>query len=125
MDAWSGGLVIFRSVVAYFLFIVLTTPSPAMAAAPTRAISIHKGGFVPSHLELPAGVKVKLTITNADDFPAEFESIDLSREIIVPVQRSVTVFVGPLRAGRYEFFNDFNPVMRGVITVKPVNEGMN
>lgn len=116
---------IFRSAVAYLLFVVLTTPSPAMAAASTQAIAIHKGGFVPAQLELPAGVKVKLTITNEDDLPAEFESIDLSREIVIPVHRSVTLFVGPLRAGRYEFFNDFNPDMRGVITVKPIHEGMN
>jgi len=125
MDAWSGELVLFRSAVAYLLFVALTMASPAMAATPTQAIAIHKGEFVPAQLDLPPGEKVKLTITNGDDLPAEFESIDLSREIIVPVHRSVTVFVGPLRAGRYEFFNDFNPDMRGIIAVRPVTGEMN
>lgn len=114
-----------RSAVANFLFFVVTMPGTVMAAAPIQAIAIHKEGFVPAQLELPPGVKVKLTITNEGDLPAEFESFDLSREIIVPVHRSVTIFVGPLRAGRYEFFNDFNPAMRGNITVKPANEEMN
>ncbi len=114
-----------RSVVANLVFFVMAMPGPAMAAAPTQTIAIHKEGFVPAHLELSPGVKVKLTITNEGDLPAEFESFDLSREIIVPVNQSVTVFVGPLRAGQYEFFNDFNPAMRGNITVKPANEEMN
>jgi len=114
-----------RGVVANLLFFVMVMPGPATAAAPTQAIAIHKDGFVPAQLELPPGVKVKLTITNEGDLPVEFESFDLSREIIVPVHRSVTIFVGPLRAGRYEFFNDFNPAMRGNITVKPANEEMN
>jgi plastocyanin len=94
----------------------------ALADAPALSIVIRNHQFVPSQLELPPGVKVKMTIGNEDALPAEFESYDLSREIIVPVNQTVTIFVGPLKAGQYEFFNDFNPAMRGSIIVKPVNE---
>jgi plastocyanin len=98
---------------------LLTLPGIALADAASRSIAIRDHQFVPSQMELPPGVKVKLTISNEDALPAEFESYDLSREIIVPVKQSVTVFVGPLKAGQYEFFNDFNPAMRGMIMVKP------
>jgi plastocyanin len=97
----------------------------AVSAEPTPSITIRNLKFEPGQLVLPPGVKVKLTITNEDTVPAEFESYDLSREIIVPVKQTVTVFVGPLSSGRYEFFNDFNPVMRGTIIVTSVNAERN
>ncbi|MDQ2744996.1 MAG: cupredoxin domain-containing protein [Chloroflexota bacterium] len=30
--------------------------------------------------------------------------------------QTITVYVGPLRPGRFEFFDDFNPRTRGHIT---------
>ena len=110
-----------RTLAIALLFIAVMTPGMALAAEPTQSIAIRNQQFVPEQLVLPSGVKVKLTIANEDALPAEFESYDLSREIIVPVNHAVTVFVGPLSAGQYEFFNDFNPVMRGTIIVKPRN----
>jgi hypothetical protein len=103
----------------------LLLSGPLMTAAVqagelSQTIAIRDGRFVPDQLELPPETKVKLSIHNEDALPAEFESYDLSREIIVPVNQSVTVFVGPLKSGRYEFFNDFNHDMRGAIIVKPV-----
>ena len=110
-----------RAAAIALLIIAVTMPGMALAAESTQSIAIRKQQFVPEQLVLPQGVKVKLTISNEDALPAEFESYDLSREIIVPVNQAVTVFVGPLSAGRYEFFNDFNPGMRGTIIVKPLN----
>jgi plastocyanin len=118
-------IVISRTAIASLLLTVLALPGNGYAATLSHAIAIHNGQFVPAQLELPPGVKIKLTITNEDALPAEFESFDLSREIIIPVHQAVTVFIGPLRAGRYEFFNDFNPDMRGTITVKSLAEETN
>jgi len=92
-------------------------------AAPARAdnaplITVDAQGFQPKELALPPGKKVKLTIDNKGHLPAEFESYDLSREVVVPPGSKVTVYVGPLKAGRYEFFNDFNQSMRGAVVVK-------
>jgi plastocyanin len=111
-----------HTAIAGLLFTVLTLPGTGLAAVLSQSIAIHNHQFIPARLELPPGIKVKLTITNEDALPAEFESVDLSREIIVPVNQAVTVFVGPLGVGQYEFFNDFNPAMRGQIIVKPVND---
>jgi len=103
---------------------VLLALALVFAAAPARAdaspvITIDGQGFQPSELALPPGKKVKLTIHNKGPLPAEFESYDLSREVIVPPGSKVTVYVGPLEAGRYKFFNDFNQSQKGVVVVKP------
>src|SRR5215469_155981 len=82
-------------------------PSPADEANYTITLQDHR--FAPEQVELPAGKKVTLTIRNLDATPAEFESTDLNREKVVVGGGTITVFVGPLRPGSYEFFDDFNP----------------
>ena len=85
-----------------------------MAAGPARAdgdsytITLQDHHFTPLQLDLPAGKKVTLTIKNLDPTPSEFESPDLNREKVVVGGGTITVFVGPLRPGSYEFFDDFN-----------------
>jgi hypothetical protein len=69
---------------------------------------------------VPAGQKLRLVIENKDSTPEEFESYELNREKIVAPAAKITVFVGPLKPGRYEFFGDFNPkTARGWLVVRP------
>jgi len=69
---------------------------------------------------VPAGQKLRLVIENKDSTPEEFESYELNREKIVAPGSKITVFVGPLKPGRYEFFGDFNPkTARGWLVVRP------
>jgi hypothetical protein len=37
---------------------------------------------------------------------------------VIPPGGTVSLFIGPLNPGRYEFFDDFNPKNRGVVVVK-------
>jgi plastocyanin len=87
--------------------------------ADSAPIDIHIKGqaFAPAEINVPAGVKVQLHIVNDDDLPAEFESTDLSREIVVPAHKDVKVYIGPLDAGRYRFFNDFHQESEGYVVV--------
>lgn len=48
----------------------------------------------------------------------EFESTDMSREVIVPAHAQTTIFIGPLDPGSYRFLNDFNHQMEGTVVVK-------
>ena len=80
-------------------------------------ISGHK--FDPSELSVPAGQKIKLLVENKDATPEEFESNELNREKIVAGKATITVFVGPLEAGRYPFFGDFHQeTAQGVLVVR-------
>jgi|SRR5689334_18249606 plastocyanin len=71
-------------------------------------LSIKGKTFEPNELTVPAGQKITLTVKNLNTTPAEFESSDLNREKVVTGGNTITVFIGPLRPGRYEFFDDFS-----------------
>jgi plastocyanin domain-containing protein len=91
----------------------------ANAADPaTASLTIRNHSFEPNELEVPAGQKIELHVSNADPSPAEFESPELHREKVVPDGQEVVVFIGPLRAGSYEFYDDFNPHARGHIIAR-------
>ncbi len=94
--------------------------SAALSAAAEDAykLTITENGFEPTTLDLPAGKKVTLSVTNATKKAAEFESEKLSREKVVPAGKTVTISVGPLKTDTYEFEDDFNKARKGTITVK-------
>ncbi len=102
-----------RLIFGWFL-LVFAVP----AAAEPIVITVRDNQFVPAEVSVPAGVKVELTIKNEQSKPAEFESTSLHREKIVAPGASVSIFVGPLQPGRYEFFDDFNRAARGVLVAK-------
>jgi plastocyanin len=91
---------------------------PAHADDGDIVIVIKGGKFIPSEVPVPAGQKVKLIVRNQDATMSEFESNDFHREKVVPPGGEITVFVGPLDAGSYEFFDDFHPEDRGHLVVK-------
>jgi hypothetical protein len=79
------------------------------AATPEYEIEIRNHLFEPDVLIIPADTKVKLIIYNRDSTPEEFESFELNREKVIPGGRKGIVFIGPLPAGEYPFFGEFNP----------------
>ncbi len=88
---------------------LLLSPPSLAAEEPSFPITIKNHRFEPAELQVPAGTKVKLVIRNADATPEEFESRTLHREKVVAGGSEITVYVGPLSAGTYDFFGDFNP----------------
>lgn len=95
----------------------LLLAGPAFAADAPLQLTIRNQAFQPSQLRIPAGTKVELVVVNNDTLPAEFESYDLSREVIVPGHSQIKVFIGPLDPGKYRFFNDFHQQSEGWIVV--------
>jgi hypothetical protein len=79
-----------------------------VAAEDSFTLSIKGKAFEPNQLTVPAGQKITLTVRNLNPTPAEFESTDLNREKVVTGNSDITVFIGPLRPGSYEFFDDFS-----------------
>ena len=93
------------------------TSTMAQDAPYTLILKDHK--FQPTEIEIPADKKITLIVKNQDPTPEEFESIELRREKVVPGGEQITVYIGPLKPGRYEFFGDFNPATaRGHIVAK-------
>lgn len=84
---------------------------PTMALAtdvPTYTLTIQNHRYEPTTLRVPADTKIRIKVINKDSTPEEFESTDFNREKIVMPNSSITVFVGPLKAGTYKFFGDFH-----------------
>lgn len=80
---------------------------------------IREHKFEPPELSVPAGQKIKLLVENQDATPEEFESNELNREKVVAGKATISVFLGPLEAGRYPFFGDFHQeTAQGVLVVK-------
>lgn len=99
------------------LLALLCAATSAYAETPTAELVIQNQQFTVQELALPAGTKIRLVIHNQDSLPAEFESYDLSREVVVPGHSAVTVYIDPLSPGRYNFFNDFNHAAQGWVVV--------
>ncbi len=91
---------------------------PAVADDGDIVIIIKGGKFEPSEVPAPAGKKLKIIVRNQDATTSEFESSDFHREKVVQPGGEITVFVGPLDPGSYEFFDDFHPEDRGHLVVK-------
>ena len=90
------------------LFTLLCLPLFAFAAAPEIAVVIKDHRFNPAEIHVPAGKKVKLMIHNQDTTAEEFESHELNREKVIPGGARSAIFIGPLQAGKYPFFGEFN-----------------
>ena len=99
------------------LILAMGTGVAAQEPAYTLVIKDHK--FQPTEIAVPAGQKIALIVKNDDSTPEEFESTELRREKVVPGGEQITVYIGPLKPGKYEFFGDFNPkTARGHIIAK-------
>lgn len=101
---------------AALLMLPVSAPSLADPGPVTIAIRDHQ--FVPAEVSVPANAKVELNVRNEQSTPAEFESNSLHREKVVPPGGAISVFVGPLSPGRYEFFDDFHPATRGFVVAQ-------
>lgn len=101
------------------LFSLLLLPSAAFAAEDIYTLIIKDHRFQPSEISIPAGKKIKLLVENQDATPEEFESHSLNREKIIAGNGKATIYIGPLKAGRYTFEGEFNAkTAQGVIVVQ-------
>ena len=86
---------------------------------PSFNLTVKNAHFVPETFEVPAGKKFQLVVKNEGPGAEEFESTDLNREKVVAPGKSITLFLGPLAAGAYEFFGDFHrDTAKGKMTAK-------
>jgi plastocyanin len=98
--------------------LVFAVAAPAFADDAEVAITLKDHQFTPSEVSVPTGAKVKVTVKNEQPTTAEFESKVLHFEKIVTAGGEITLFVGPLNAGSYEFFDDFHHDTRGHFIAK-------
>ncbi len=106
---------------AVLVLLLLSSPlaSPVLADDPPDIpIAFLGDRFEPAEVPVPANVKVALRVENKSTVVMEWESYPLHREKVVAAGTVTTIFIGPLRPGRYEFFDDFHPEVRGNVVVR-------
>jgi len=100
--------------IALFAF---TSFSSAADFEATVVIKDHR--FNPAEVHVPAGRKIRLVVDNQDATAEEFESHELNREKVIPGRAKATIFIGPLKPGRYPFVGEFNEATaRGALIAK-------
>jgi plastocyanin len=96
-----------RRLAALTVFMAIASGG-ANAAEPELLLVIKNHRFEPAELKVPAGQRVKLVIHNQDSTPEEFESHSLNREKVIPGGAKASLFIGPLKPGRYPFVGEYN-----------------
>ncbi|MEO5696982.1 MAG: cupredoxin domain-containing protein [Burkholderiaceae bacterium] len=91
-----------------FALLAAALAAPAHAADPEVLLVIKNHRFEPAELKVPAGQRVKLVVHNQDATPEEFESHSLNREKVIPAGAKGSIFIGPLKPGRYEFVGEYH-----------------
>jgi hypothetical protein len=77
------------------------------------------GAFEPLKLEVPAGKRFKIEISNEGNGPMEFESLDLKQEKVLASGAKSAVVINGLKPGSYVFFDDYHPdAPKGQIVAK-------
>jgi plastocyanin len=84
----------------------------------TVSLVVKDGKFEPSTLEVPAGKRIKIEVSNESKKPVEFESKALKFEKVLAPGAKSSVVVNPLKPGEYGFFDEFHPETKGKIVAK-------
>ena len=102
------------------IFLFFLTAGLAVAdELPTFKLTIQNGRFIPETLQVPAGVKFKIMVSNLGPGPEEFESTELRKETVLGEGVTRPVVILPLKPGTYPFIGEFHPkTARGKIIAK-------
>ena len=66
------------------------------------------GVFEPAVIEVPAGKRFRIEVSNQGKTAMEFESRDLKQEKVIPPGGKATVTINALKAGEYKFIDEFH-----------------
>ncbi len=86
---------------------------------PAFKLTAKDGKFEPTTIEVPAGKRFKLDVTNAGAGAIEFESKPLRQEKVIAAGASASLTLGPLKAGSYKFFDEYHEATaQGMVVAK-------
>jgi hypothetical protein len=126
MRAWNCAGTLGRAdssgrLVATFRAVVLASMALCAQAEELTVFRLvaRDGAFEPLKLEVPAGKRFKIEISNEGNGPMEFESLDLKQEKVLASGAKSAVVINGLKPGSYVFFDDYHPdAPKGQIVAK-------
>jgi hypothetical protein len=69
-------------------------------------LSAKDGKFEPLKIEVPAGKRFKIELSNDGKAPMEFESKDLKQEKVLAAGAKSSIVINALKPGTYTFFDE-------------------
>ena len=75
---------------------------------PVYQLTAKDGKFEPAVIEVAAGKRFKIEITNAGKTPIEFESKELKQEKVLAPGAKSSVVINGLKPGEYRFFDEYH-----------------
>jgi plastocyanin len=72
------------------------------------ALTARDGVFEPAVIEVPAGKRFRLQVSNQGKTAMEFESRELKQEKVIPPGGKATLTINALKAGEYKFVDEFH-----------------
>jgi hypothetical protein len=119
---WSGvmkvSVVTRRSMAAWIVGLGLVIGGAALAQYATVEIVVKDKKFEPAEIKAPANARIVIHVTNRDATAMEFESKSLKVEKVIAANGEGILRVGPLKPGKYDFFDDFNQANSGTLVVE-------
>ena len=76
---------------------------------PTFKLLMKDGRFFPETIEVPAQTRFRLAVKNEGPGAAEFESLELKKELVLAPGVTRTTVFAPMKPGTYKFFDEFHP----------------
>ena len=102
------------------LAVLLALSGPiSQALAQDFSLTVKDHKFDPAELQVPAGKEFTLKVVNSDVTAEECESDDVDVEKVIAGGQSATITLGPLDAGRYEFYGEYHEdTAKGALVAK-------
>ena len=75
---------------------------------PLFKLVARDGKFEPATLEVPAGKRVRIEVSNQNAKAIEFESKDLKQEKVIAPGKKAVLTINALKAGEYRFVDEFH-----------------
>lgn len=98
-----------KQAIALFLSLLTLAGTPALAEdMPTYRLLMKDARLFPATLEVKANTKFRLEVRNEGPGAAEFESLELKKELVLAPGVTRTLVFFPLKPGRYKFFDEFH-----------------
>lgn len=88
--------------------VMLPAAGQAADEVPVYQLVAKDGRFDPTTLEVPAGKRFKIEITNAGKTAIEFESKELKQEKVLAPGAKSSVVINGLKAGEYKFVDEYH-----------------
>ncbi|MBI2306360.1 MAG: cupredoxin domain-containing protein [Rhodocyclales bacterium] len=76
---------------------------------PTIELLMKDGRLHPETLQVPANTRFRLRVKNEGPGAAEFESLELRKELVLAPGVTRQLVFAPMKPGSYKFFDEFHP----------------